>query len=247
MDTRRRILQYLTFLALIASATASLVGQEVDQPSAPRVDILFIGNSYTYYNNLPGILHSIAAARLDLNLHIATVVEGGASLRSHWNESTVELIRRGGWDYVVLQEQSLAPLEAPDQFTLYGKRFANEIRGANARPVLYLTWSREQRPEDQVRLNEAYLELARETQAMIVPVGPVWQELRATEGMPDLYAEDGSHPSPFGSFVAAITFYRVILRDMPPDTSGLTHGVHRHTMRLVQNAVEDAIKSHTAR
>ena len=243
MCTRRRITCGVVRLALIASVASPLSGQ-VAQPKAPRIDVLFIGNSYTYYNDLPGMLRAMAAASHDsIDVNAASVVEGGASLRTHWNRRTIDLIRNGDWDYVVLQEQSLAPLEARDEFMAYGMRFARQIRAAKAKPVLYLTWSRQQRPADQSRLNEAYGALARETDAIIVPVGPVWQELRELEGVPGLYADDGSHPSSFGSFVAAATFYRTIFGETLPEQGWLAHGVQRRAIRVVQRAVEGAVQS----
>jgi hypothetical protein len=234
-------------LVIALLATSALAGQEIQSRSL-RISILFIGNSYTYYNDLPGTLRSMAAAGQDtLDVRVASVVEGGASLRAHWNQRTIELIRRGAWDYVVLQEQSLAPLEARDQFLTYGKRFANEIRASNAKAVLYLTWSRQQRPADQERLNQAYADLARETDAMIVPVGPVWQEFRYIEGVPNLYAEDGSHPSTVGSFVAVSTFYRMLFGESPPDRSGLAYGLEPRTVRLIRQGIEDAVVLFVAR
>jgi hypothetical protein len=138
-------------------------------------------------------------------------VVGGATLEQHWRTGTaVERIREGGFDYVVLQEQSLRPIDDPERLLDYGVRFAREIRQSGAQPVVFLTWSRRERPASQDTLDQAVGRLAAATQALLVPAGPAWQELRRLDATADLYDDDGSHPSPLGSYVAAQAFYRVL-------------------------------------
>lgn len=241
LNMLRRIPGVLLLLAFIALSTSVVSGQ-AGQPVPRRVAILFIGNSYTYYNDLPGILQSMAVQDSDtLEVDVQSVVEGGARLSTHWNRKTIELIRRGDWDYVVLQEQSLAPLDIRDQFLDYGKRFAAEIRAVKATPVLYVTWSREQRPADQKHLDDAYAELARATGAIVVPVGAVWQELRTNRNIPSLYADDGSHPTPMGSYVAASTFYRVLFGKSSPVRAGITHGLQPDLVRTIHRSIEASV------
>jgi hypothetical protein len=232
-----------TVLVVLLATAPACVAEQARQTGTSGVDILFIGNSYTYYNDLPGMLRSMAAADSDaLDVHVASVVEDGASLRSHWNGRTMDLIRRGGWEYVVLQEQSLAPIDARDQFMEYGKRFTGEIQAANAKPVLFLTWSHQQRPTDQEQLNQAYATLAQQTGAVLVPVGRVWQALRdGGSGVPTLYADDGSHPSPVGSLVAASTFYRVLFGESLTTRTGTAHGLSAKATRGIQEAIEAAM------
>ena len=211
-------------------------------PAKSPLRVLFVGNSYTYFNDLPAMLRTLAGAGRDsIVVHVASVTEGGASLRTHWNDRTIARIRERAWDYVVLQEQSLTPIERRPQFVDYGRRFAAEIRSAGAQVVLYLTWAREQRPADQALLDSAYLGLAEETGALVVPVGAAWQELRNVRGLPSLFDEDGSHPSPFGSFVAATVFHRVLFGALPPVSSGTRFGIQAQTVPLVHQAVEAAV------
>src|SRR5688572_8892071 len=117
---RWRASRFLALCVILCLFTASaLVGQS--SAASPPTRILFIGNSYTYFNDLPKTLQSMAAAGASpRKLELGTVLIGGATLRSHWNDSTLQLIRRGRWDYVVLQEQSIAPIASPDDFVKYG-------------------------------------------------------------------------------------------------------------------------------
>src|SRR4051812_47887436 len=77
----------------------------------PALNVLFIGNSFTARNDLPGLIAGLAAAagtRMDHRL----ISAGGASLRMHWNKGeAVKAIGGGGYDYVVLQEQSTLPVK----------------------------------------------------------------------------------------------------------------------------------------
>jgi hypothetical protein len=228
--------------ALLAlSLTSPAAGQS--DAAADRVRILFIGNSYTYVNDLPRTLQAMAAAGGSHSVEVGSVLVGGASLRRHWNDrDAVELVRRAGWDYVVLQEQSLLPLENPDELIAYGKRFGTEIRAAQATPVLYLTWARKGRPSSaQDSLDRAYLRLAGEIGATIVPVGPAWREFQRLEPTSDLYAEDGSHPSPLGSFVAASVFYRTLFGRPPPASYAGSLPLTPRTRTAVQRAVGAAV------
>ena len=76
--------------------------------AAKPLRVLFIGNSYTYYNNLPKLLESIAESeKAGPRIQTEVSLSGGKSLQWHWeNKKALEAVRRGGWDFVVLQEHS---------------------------------------------------------------------------------------------------------------------------------------------
>ncbi len=86
----------------------------VKRPSPPHrvgngqesIHVLFIGNSYTFVNNLPGLLIELAAHEAK-PIDAEIVAFGGARLADHWTQGqALAAIRRERWDYVVLQEQS---------------------------------------------------------------------------------------------------------------------------------------------
>jgi hypothetical protein len=85
------------------------------------IKMLFIGNSFTQRNNVPGLLAELAAAR-DICVKHELISVGGASLRNHWNAGrAAKAIEMGGYDYVVLQEQSTLPVKN-------AKRMAENVR-----------------------------------------------------------------------------------------------------------------------
>src|SRR5450631_3277379 len=78
-----------------------------------RMRILFIGNSYTSRNNLPGLLRGLGAdAAPPIAIETEAIVAGGASLRRHWNAgAALQRLNASRWDYVVLQDQSTLPVK----------------------------------------------------------------------------------------------------------------------------------------
>lgn len=211
-------MKQLVYSLIALVAAASPLSAQADGSASQTLRILFIGNSYTYVNDLPRTLQSMAlAASPPAAVEVGSVLLGGATLKRHWGDSTtVDLIRRGGWDYVVLQEQSLLPIEDPDTLLLYGTRLAEVIEAANATPILFVTWARKSRPASQDSLDLAFARLAAGIGGIAIPVGTVWQELQERDPAVELYAADGSHPSPLGSFAAATAFYRALFGTLPP-------------------------------
>jgi hypothetical protein len=184
----------------------------------PMTRVLFVGNSYTSRHRLPWLLADIAAAAHPPRpMHVDTITAGGASLRRHWNAGAVQrALAASRWDRVVLQEQSTLPLMNRERYHENVRLFAAEIAKHRARAALYLTWARRAAPQTQEALTRAVREIAAETGADVVPVGPAWHAaLREDPGLA-LYADDGSHPTAAGSYLAACVFYVTLFDDPPP-------------------------------
>ena len=124
--------------------------------------ILFIGNSYTTRNQLPRLLVDLAAAaEHPTPVEVATIFAGGASLRRHWNAGIAQkALATSTWDYVVLQEQSTLPVKNAQRYHENVRLFAAEIAKRGAKLVLYLTWSRQEAPQNQDRITHAVEDIA---------------------------------------------------------------------------------------
>jgi hypothetical protein len=190
---------------------------------APPERVLFVGNSYTYYWNLPQQVAAMAAAQ-GTPLAARQSVSGGVSLGLHWEGKrglkTKDLIASGAFDAIVLQDHSLRPALEADSTLLYGRLLAELAQAYNARVYVYLTWARRENPLLQELLDEGCRRFAATIGATIVPVGPAWQ--LALQHRPDirLHELDGSHPSPLGSYLSACVFYAVLTGKSP---IGLPH------------------------
>ena len=197
--------------------------------------VLFIGNSYTLVNNLPQITANIASNMRD-ELIFSTSAIASYSLQLHSaNSATLNMIRQGGWDYVVLQEYSQYPSEPLAWVEVnvypYAQYLDNEINTYNsaAETMFYMTWGRKDGDADRCsRLpavctyigmddltRERYMYMAQTNQAVVSPVGAVWRYIRENYPSIELYQSDGSHPSAAGSYAAACCFYTAIYRKDP--------------------------------
>lgn len=190
--------------------------------SRPR-SVLFIGNSYTYYNLVPGIVRELASFEgRDLRVEMFTI--GGCTMERHLEQADCrDLIERGGYDFVVLQDQSLHPalIGTPDDQGIAGRMEAivAHIRTHNpkVRPYVEMTWGRRDGYTDrkfdydflrsyasmQERIRVNTLAEAEAVGAGCIPVGVAWSRVRTERPDIELYAADGSHPSYAGSYLAA--------------------------------------------
>ncbi|MBG1241662.1 SGNH/GDSL hydrolase family protein [Nostoc sp. NZL] len=188
---------------------------EVAQQQTIRV--LFIGNSYTYVNDLPWLTQQLAeSAKETKKLETEMVVVGAATLKSHWKSGkALRLLKAKRWDYVVLQEQSTLPITNPKEMYKYASLFDAEIKRVNSQTVFYLTWAKQNQPETQQILTDSYMKIARELKAKVAPVGIAWQKVQEANPKLNLYSSDQSHPSPIGSYVAACVFYTTFYQGSP--------------------------------
>lgn len=193
---------------LIALASNSAFAKQDDS-----IKVLFVGNSYSYFWNMPQMVASMARSQgIEIITQQSTI--GGANLEEHWQgkktAKTKALIAQGDWDFVVFNDRSLSAIKDPNKFFEYGKKFANLTQTHGAKPVFYLTWARKYAPQQQAQISKSYRLLADQTEALLVPVGEVWQQVLKQRAEINLYHPDGSHPSPSGAYLSALLFYKYI-------------------------------------
>ena len=103
---------------VLVSAACPCVAQE-----AKPLQVLFIGNSYTYGNDLPKMLAELAKAGGQSLLVVEKETPGGWSFKKHWEGGkAVQKIKSKKWDWVILQNHSLGALEARDDMFTFGKK-----------------------------------------------------------------------------------------------------------------------------
>ena len=114
------------------------------------------------------------------------------------------------------------------------------MKESGAEMVLYMTWARKKEPENQRLLTDSYNKIGKELGATVVPVGTAWQKLLAKHGRPVLHAEDGSHPTVAGSYLAAYTFYATLFDGDPTkvenDAGNLFDDEHKLLQRIAKAA-----------
>jgi len=213
---------FIKGIALNLLMTASVLFTYAETKKA-----LFLGNSYTYFNDLPTMVSDLAFSLGDTLIYDSNT-PGGVNAEAHWNNQTTrDKIAIGDWDYVVIQCQSQEPSFSPQQVEAQTFPFVqlldSLVQATNpcAETMFFMTWGRENGDANncanyppvctyegmQDRLSESYLLFSELLTASTSPVGEVWKYIRANYPAIGLYTADGSHPSIFGSYLAASTFY----------------------------------------
>lgn len=194
----------LTIGLLLATASVGW-GQNEQGPS-----VLFVGNSYTYFWNLPQTVEAMGEA-MEVPLVARQSTSGGVNLGQHWRgEKELEsqaLIQTGQFDMVILQDHSMRAIEAPDSLLHYGQLFGQLAREHDTSPYVYMTWARQWDPYMQAPIAEKYTELAKELEAELIPVGKAWERARTLRPDLPLFDPDGSHPSPTGTYLTACVIF----------------------------------------
>ncbi len=190
----------------------------ISQVQKDTLKVLFVGNSYTYYENMPQMV-SVISEDASTKLITQKSTAGGARLKHHWlglrGLKTKQIIENGKFDIVVLQGQSLATFRQPDSLQKYSKLFSHFIKKTGATPYFYLTWAREKTPKRQNDITQVYTEIAHANNGILVPVGEAWALARKWQPNIKLYNPDGSHPSHLGAYLAANIFVATIVKEVP--------------------------------
>jgi hypothetical protein len=137
----KRLMFYMAFLlALCACSPADKCKWPPN--NQPVLHILFIGNSYTMANDLPGTFTQLACSGGHA-VETGLAAEGGWKLSDHAASSkTLDMIKQQKWDVVVLQDQSEVPAIADlrQQYMYPGARqLVAKIRERGSQPMLFLT------------------------------------------------------------------------------------------------------------
>lgn len=251
------IINILLFLGLL------LVNPSGLEAKTDSLHILFIGNSYTYYHDLPLKVQKLASNIVTdncVNIDFQMYAPGGCTLRRHLqNKDELLAIKQGKWDYVVIQEQSSAPAKRTDIVCKETYKYARQldslihVHNPSAKVIFYMTWGHKNGCQHKIenypiiktyegmqeRLKISYLEMAYTNKAWCAPVGMAWKEMRKERPLVSLYWDDGTHPSVIGTYLAAnviwATIYQKVYRSAFID--GLDNELATYIQELAQKTV----------
>ena len=189
-------------------------------------NILFIGNSFTYYNDMPAILQSMFA-ETGRELCPGRILKGGAYMYqytvpdSEHGQIFAENYPKADWDYIVLQDQSFQPAGNPQAFFDSVYKILSCMEGHHAKLIFYSTWAYKDNSEKLSGtgmtyrqmlegLTASYKKAAEDLGGLRVRAGEAF--LRSIETYPeiDLYKPDNYHPSACGSYLVACLFFKAI-------------------------------------
>lgn len=224
---------------------------------APTVDpvtlqILFIGNSQTYTNDLPKMFARLAkAGGHEADVDMST--KDGYLLREHVTDpDTLKKLAAAEWDIVVLQENGNIPRDESKlgEYMYPAARALDQmVKDRDARTVFYMTWAEpwlvltgafDDFFAQQVRVSTVHRTIAQELGADVAPVGDAFA--RSLQGRPDLlfWQNDKIHPNHRGTYLAACVFYALIYQQSP---EGLSYraGLSEDTVQFLQSIAAETV------
>lgn len=225
-----------------------------------KLNVLFLGNSYTYVNNLPQLIHDIALANGDTLIYDSNC-PGGYTFNNHFNNATsISKINLQAWDCVILQAQSQEPSFDPSQVEVetlpYAIKLDSVINHNNdcTETVFYETWGRKNGDASncaayppictyigmQNRLKQSYKLFADTCHTVMAPAGEAWRKSIALNPNLELYSGDQSHPVIEGSYLTACVFYEVLFHKSVL-TNTYTAGIASGTVSFLQQIAHDVV------
>ena len=199
---------FLIFAGVIASSVFSQ-RNSAQQKNLKPIRVLFVGNSLTFYHQMPKVLANLAiSSRKFPQLYTYMYAPGGYSLERNFNEgNALKIIKDLNWDYVVLQEGSHVTITNNKKFIEYSRKFDDQIKKAGSKTCFYMTWAYRDDPNMFGPVSRAYDEIAKELDAFVAPAGLAWQAVLKRDPNIVLYDNDKVHQSPAGTYLTACVFY----------------------------------------
>lgn len=253
---RHRLLLRIGHIAVLTSLLACSSATEAVLPDAD-VRILFVGNSLTEANNLPGLVATIAKAA-GHSVETLGRVAPNYSLEEHWLAGTPERIRELRPDVVVFQQGPSSLNESRVHLLAWTDSFAPVVREAGAKAAFLMVWPETQRVGVFDAVRDNYRAAAERAGGLFIPAGEAWRPLVPGAGAseqeqgPDPYGPDGFHPSYEGSVLAAYvvvaTLFSESVQGLPSDMvpgDGRTPEIHLDpaVAALLQRLADNAVRA----
>jgi hypothetical protein len=241
MRSRTPLLFVLLALVLAGCARAPL-----DDGREP-MRVLFVGNSLTHTNDLPAVVATLARG-LGTEIEYEMIAPGGVSLEDHWNAGRVPAeIASGKWDAVVMQQGPSALPESQVNLREWAERLAELAREHGVRPALLTVWPEGYRSNVLPEVIASYANAAKAAGAELYPAGVAWQSAWSRTPSLPLYGPDAFHPSPLGTYLAALVVCAGLTGKQPPaaafsiDRPGFKLTVSAARARLLRTAAVEAV------
>ena len=171
------------------------------------IKVLYIGNSLTYYNDLPSIVTELGKQD-GITISEKSITAGNYSLEDHWNDGKIQTeITTGKYNFVVVQQGPSALPESQELLLNYVRKIKPLCSAAGSSLCMYMVWPSKDRSFDLDNVIYSYTQAANQTNSLLAPAGLAWKHAWTTNAQLPLYGGDDFHPSLMGSVLAAITIY----------------------------------------
>ncbi|OGU62370.1 MAG: hypothetical protein A2V66_06620 [Ignavibacteria bacterium RBG_13_36_8] len=244
---------YSSFILLIVAFTLLRCSGDSGtepQPDPGDIKILFIGSSFTYHYDTPGLFRQLAEAA-GKNVFVVDKCIGDASLTYHsMYGPTIEAIYVQQWDYVILENCDYN-IVSPD--TYFDERPVNVLgsfildNNPDTKIILFLIWSRscgyDEYSFDELSemLRDGTKTVADRHDMLIAPVGWAWKRTVDENPYIYMYQWDGMHPSLAGAYLQACVYFSTIFTESCEGNSFSAGLPVEHTSYLQQVASETVL------
>ena len=182
--------------------------------------VLFVGNSHTYFNDMPKLFADMCGKLNDEPTEVTMLAYSGRALHWHMKEyfSIRFALMYGGYDYCVIQQLG-HPFPGLEKTEPDVQSLVSLCRSCGTKPVLYMTWAKKDEPEKIGEISSAYRLLTARCGTLLAPIGELYEKLRISHPEIDLYWRDGAHASVYGTYLIAATFAALLTQQN--DLSGI--------------------------
>lgn len=249
----KKIITFVLFLLLIPFGAQALFAQG---KKAEPMRVLFVGNSFTFFCDTPGIFEFLCKSR-KIPVQIDSSTPGGYSFAQHARNRRTQQLLSQKWDWVILQGQSLEPVYRKNECLHWGKYLAKQAMDNGAKVLFFNTWGYRQPATKEFDLDmhnkicQTYCELALAMNCKLAPCGPAWKTVHEKYPNLDLYnPNDGNcHPSLQGAYLNACIFFTITTgkspRNLPTliDKRNAKFSVNRQRAAILQQVAEQTVKT----
>lgn len=182
-----------------------------------KLRVLFVGNSHTYFNDMPMVFKQLAEAGQDVEVEVTMQAHPGVTYEWHLTQGA-ELrfaLVQGEYDYVFFQQAAHSPCPSPEETLRDGAELIRLAKLCGVKPVVTIPWAEKRFPEHQAQMYATFQKLAKDNDADASPVGYVFERVLAERPDIDMYWYDGEHCSPYGTYVNAACAYAKIFGVSP--------------------------------
>lgn len=173
--------------------------------------VLFIGNSHTFYNDMPQIFKNICDEK-GKDVEVAMQAFGGKTYGWHYGQMT-ELrfaLMYGGFDYIIMQQAAHSPCPAKEETLADGGKIIELARKCGVTPIQTMPWAEKRDPDHQKGMYDIYNTLSEMYGVKLAYAGNVFEDVFYNHPEIDMYWKDGEHASPYGSYTIAMSVYAAI-------------------------------------
>ncbi len=223
----------------------------------PVRDVLIIGNSRVYYNDIPFMIRDIADAAGDaVHWEVTTLAKPGATFESHWSDPEVHALLARKWDLVILQAESGAQFgdENNQRFHRFGQRLVQEARGHGSPVAVVVGWVYGKhffegypgaRERMQGQIQTQHIRFAEDNLVDLINVGRAWAEIESRCPTLSLTVDD-NHPSFIGSSIEAMAIYRYLSGGSVLSSASHLEGVSISDAYIVSDEIQKRISQRAA-